>query len=389
MIASSSSHGQLHGQNGNRAPRAKVDVTNLGGPSRPLLRARASASSLRSQPSLVSSGNGTSRAVSPAPLSPPMPPPVPAITSGTRLRAKVNSGTATSSSTTPASLSSSGRESPYKAPGSRDAFQDPRPGPMARVRSAAVSGSQSTVPARQSREEIAKGVKGFPSLMPKGEPLISTGDSRARVKLGSAVTKAANSVPPSESAIGPSSPLLSLGSPNRLDRSPSPVRSSISAADIASNRSSPRWSPSNLVSEYDPSVRFLPHPTASCPTSPFPGQPLQHKANTTRRHLPYNPHTTLPQPLPLPPDSPYMGKIELPVITPYENEPPSNALQDGIGSSSCLELDQHYSAAGLSVTLTSSGPVSDEGSVAEEPMLDVTDSGVEEARVNRKVSSAP
>ena len=84
-----------------------------------------------------------------------------------------------------------------------------------------------------------------------------------------------------------------------------------------------------------------------------------------------------------------MGKIELPVITPYENEPPSNALQDGIGSSSCLELDQHYSAAGLSVTLTSSGPVSDEGSVAEEPMLDVTDSGVEEARVNRKVSSAP
>ncbi|WWD20012.1 hypothetical protein CI109_104485 [Kwoniella shandongensis] len=199
-------------------------------------------------------------------------------------------------------------------------------------------------------------------------------------------------------------------------RHDSPEKLDIDVPGPSSNRSSPshaipRGSPTLPPSIYahHTLAHVFPHPTASAPTSPIPfsnpafgDPPRSAPRNLSHAHgrprLPFNPHTNHPPPLPLPPGSPELKPVDLPVITParsseeWSRTGTSSRKYSASGSErSAVLLDMTSERDRLSGATAVEVEVVDENGLAltkgrDVEVDDVLETNAEEAKVNRKIA---
>ncbi|KAL7424817.1 hypothetical protein Q5752_000501 [Cryptotrichosporon argae] len=90
--------------------------------------------------------------------------------------------------------------------------------------------------------------------------------------------------------------------------------------------------------------------TASCPPTPVPASathPGEKPPARLRPHLPWNPHSNPPPPLPQPPISPTLRTIALPSMTPTG----STHEREWAGSNACDSGDRRFSASGSDLSV--------------------------------------
>ncbi|RXK38895.1 hypothetical protein M231_03844 [Tremella mesenterica] len=355
-------------------PRAKIDLSSLGlgptKPSRPNLRNHASTSSLRSPVVHSSADQGA--------------PPVPALPS-----AHVRSRTVVTSTANSASASLSGRSSPFKRDASSSPLKQETINPVTRVRSNTLSKGNQASTSSTSKSNTENISTQPPRNASRSRP--ATGDTtRARVRPGPSTPSPSEPITSSRSLPGAAnSPLLSPPLNGPVARSPSPTKSLLSEITSRSAKSSPRTTFTSLSS--DPlmnmaSAHHKQHPT--CPVTPLADASPQLSVGTKHRKMPVNPAVHHPPHFPLPPHSPQLRLVDLPLLTPFQTPTDWNkSLPPAAGSASGSELG--YRSAVVEVQQVSidddtSSAISDE---LENPDVNVVlNAEVDEAKINRKIA---